>query len=53
MRMMAKTKALGEKTVPVPLLFTTNSTWTGLNQTQASVAKLPHCMHTILTCKRE
>ena len=23
------------------------------NQTQASVAKLHHCMHTILTCKRE
>jgi len=53
MRMMAKTKALGEKIVPVPLLFTTNPTWTGLNQTQASVAKLPHCMHKILTCKRE
>jgi hypothetical protein len=23
------------------------------NQSHASVAKLPHCMHTILTCKRE
>jgi hypothetical protein len=30
MRMMAKTKALAEKPVPVPLLFTTNPTWTGL-----------------------
>jgi hypothetical protein len=53
MRIMAKTKAPGEKIVPVPLLFTTNPTWTGLNQTQASVAKLPYCMHKILTCKRE
>jgi hypothetical protein len=30
MRIMAKTKALGEKPVPVPLFFTTNPTWTGL-----------------------
>jgi len=30
MMMMAKTKALGEKPVPVLPLFTTNPTWTGL-----------------------
>jgi hypothetical protein len=30
MRMMAKTKALEEKSVPLPVVFTINPTWIGL-----------------------
>jgi len=41
MRMMEKTKALGKKSVPVPLLFTTNPTWTGLESNPGLCGKTP------------
>jgi len=48
-----KNQSTWRKTYPSATLVHHKSHMDAWNQTQASVAKLPHCMHTILTCKRE
>jgi len=53
MRMMAKTKALGDKPVPVPILFTINPTWTGLESNPGLCSKTASLHAHNIDCKKE